>query len=232
MKKIVPVLSFCLGLMLAMMHSAIAQVPYVSNYNWSGPYFGVSAGYGLGKTTIDDQDCNVSCSSQTLTPAGGLFGLTLGYNYQVGNAVVGVEADTSAVVGANSRKATDWPSLHKAAFNGLSTIRLRGGLAVNNALIYATGGLAVVNTDVSAWGNQTYGNYGFSQNNVQYGLAVGGGMEFSISKEISAKFEYLFVTFPSKSNIHDQGGRCTSGYCNYGESNSMNVLRFGLNYHF
>jgi outer membrane immunogenic protein len=237
MQKLLRSLGICLILMIIGAAAARAQVSPVSSYSWTGPYAGINAGYGLGKTTIDDQDCDVSCSSQTFSPSGGMAGITVGYNYQIGNTVIGAEADSDALFGANRSKETDWPSLHKAAFSSVSTARLRAGLALNNTLLYATGGLAVLGSDTSA----TYlqpdpgSQEGFTKKGLNIGLAAGGGLETALTPQLSMKFEYLFIDMPSSSDIHDQYGgyNCaTSSDCNFGVTNSMSLVRVGLNYRF
>ena len=73
----------------------VKAAPYVPPpvFSWSGFYIGINAGYGLANVTIDDQFCDFSCSSQTFTPNGFTIGGTLGYNWQFGSTVLGLEAD-------------------------------------------------------------------------------------------------------------------------------------------
>ena len=49
----------------------------MSYYNWTGFYAGVNAGYGLGTSTWS------VLPGTDIKPKGGLFGGTLGYNWQV-----------------------------------------------------------------------------------------------------------------------------------------------------
>ena len=67
--------------------------PAPAPYNWTGFYIGANVGYGLGNVVIDDKDCNLSCSSQTLNPNGFTAGGTIGYNWQYGSTVWGIEGD-------------------------------------------------------------------------------------------------------------------------------------------
>jgi outer membrane immunogenic protein len=62
------------------------QRSVVAYYNWTGFYAGVVAGYGWGSS--DFTPANVSVS-----PDGWNIGGTLGYNYQTGSIVWGLEAD-------------------------------------------------------------------------------------------------------------------------------------------
>src|SRR6476660_3573890 len=59
----------------------------VSYYNWTGFYAGINGGYGWGTSTWS------LLPGTEIKPKGALFGGTLGYNYQVGSIVWGLEGD-------------------------------------------------------------------------------------------------------------------------------------------
>jgi outer membrane immunogenic protein len=212
-----------------------AQAAPAGAYNWSGPYVGLNAGYGLGHVTIDDQDCNISCSSQSLDPSGVTVGGVLGYNLQRGSAVGGIEADYNYFDG-KKQKVTDWPSLHRANINSFGTVRARAGLALDNTLLYATAGLAIIDQDVAAEEiHNGVPTYGFRKSTTKVGLAAGVGAEMGLSQHLRMKMEYLYLATPADDNIHDQftTGYCsTHTYCNYGYKTEANVVRVGVNYAF
>jgi len=58
---------------------------FVPAYSWTGLYFGINGGGAFGSSSWD------STGSRNIS--GGLVGATLGYNYQIGQAVLGVEGD-------------------------------------------------------------------------------------------------------------------------------------------
>ena len=60
--------------------------PVIAYYNWTGFYVGINGGYGFGTS-------NWSALAVSPKPKGGLAGATLGYNYQVGSWVWGLEGD-------------------------------------------------------------------------------------------------------------------------------------------
>ena len=68
-----------------------APAPYykapvaVPVYNWTGFYIGINGGGGFGRSQWD--------TTGGFNTSGGLVGGTVGYNYQFGQAVVGVEGD-------------------------------------------------------------------------------------------------------------------------------------------
>ena len=69
-----------------------APPPPAPVMNWTGFYFGLEGGGGFAKTRQTDSS-GVTCG--TYSQAGGLFGVTGGYNWQFGNIVAGIEADFS-----------------------------------------------------------------------------------------------------------------------------------------
>src|SRR5262245_5135992 len=58
----------------------------VAYYNWTGFYVGINGGYGWG-------DSSWTSPAISNTPKGWLAGGTLGFNYQVGSWVFGLEGD-------------------------------------------------------------------------------------------------------------------------------------------
>src|SRR6202140_4809040 len=145
-------------------------------YNWTGFYAGVNGGGGWGTANWDSAGaCNVS---------GGVIGGTAGLDWQLGHAVLGLEGDvdwsnlkgttTSAFCPAGCTTNNDW----------LATVRGRAGYAFDRFLPYVTGGLAV--GDIKA---NTPGFTDATQTNA--GWTAGGGVEFALTKNWTAKAEYL-----------------------------------------
>src|SRR2546421_10908418 len=68
-------------------------------YDWNGPFFGMSIAVGLGQSRH-------SAAAGDLTPSfdvtGGLYGLALGYNWQAGTLLYGIDTD---ILGAAVRGA-------------------------------------------------------------------------------------------------------------------------------
>jgi len=145
---------------------APAPIP-ASVYNWSGFYAGVNAGAAWGSydpvtSTVNDTYFNPgnlpavnAGGSQSIKPKGFMGGEQIGYNWQSGKFVVGVEADLDYLHlnGAANSGALAYPVNPGNFFvvssyansDWLLTLRPRVGIASNNWLFYATGGLAVTN---------------------------------------------------------------------------------------
>jgi outer membrane immunogenic protein len=185
--------------------AAPAPAPYYAPqaFSWTGFYIGANGGWAGG-----------SGGGDFGSPTGGLIGGTVGYNYQVNQFVVGLESDL------------DWADLHNNGANALGaysdkvdslfTARARAGIALDRALIFATAGYAGVEDRISA--------PGLSQTDWRNGGAIGGGIEYAFTNNISAKAEYIYVPLMSKSyNVLGAAG--TSDL-------DLSVVRAGLNYKF
>ena len=174
-----------------------APPPAMAVYSWMGPYIGANLGYQWGETTNNPTE-----------PSGIAGGLQAGYNFQTGQFVFGGEADIQ-LSGAEDTFAP-W----KFSNPWFGTVRGRAGVALNNILFYATGGLA--------YGNLRGEVGGLSENRTALGWTVGLGMEVGLTQNWSAKVEYLYLDLTDR------------GYTVTGTDNGLesNLLRFGVNYRF
>jgi outer membrane immunogenic protein len=182
-------------------------------YNWTGLYIGINGGGGWGRSSFDGVP-----GTGTFTTSGALIGGTLGYNWQVGQAVFGLETDL------------DWANFRGSAPCGLTTCqtsntflgtaRGRIGLAWDRFMPYVTGGLAYGNIRASAppfagaSGNRS-------------GWTLGGGLEFALAGNWTAKAEYLYVDLGKL----DCGAACGAPAPDRVRLNAS-VIRAGLNYRF
>ena len=182
-------------------------------YNWSGFYLGINGGGGWGHSNWDT-------SSDRIGLSGGLVGGTAGYNWQIGNAVLGLEGDIDWANLKGTNTSTLCPLGCSTSDTWLSTVRGRAGYAFGGVLPYLTGGLAV--GDIRA---ATPGFAGAS--NTSAGWTAGGGIEVGLTGNWSAKAEYLYVDL----------GRFNCGVsCNGLPTDNVsmhdNVVRAGVNYRF
>jgi outer membrane immunogenic protein len=177
-------------------------------YTWTGVYVGINGGGGRGRSEFSDP-----FASGSFNTSGGLVGGTLGYNWQMGQAVLGFEGDI------------DWSNIRGSAFCGgitscetrndwLGTVRGRLGYAFDRFMPYVTGGLAVGDIKTSVAGVGSTGE-------TKAGWTIGGGVEVAIAGPWTAKVEYLYVDL----------GRGTSVLGSDAKFNA-NIVRAGLNYRF
>jgi outer membrane immunogenic protein len=166
-------------------------------YNWGGAYAGLNLGYEWGKVT-----------NSAVSPSGIAGGGQVGYNWQNGQFVFGVETDFQ-FTGADDTFAP-----FKFSNPWFGTLRGRAGAAFNNVLLYATLGLA--------YGSLEGQIPGLDETRTEVGWAGGIGAEYGFNPNWSARVEYLYMDLASR------------GFSITGTDNGLhsNLLRFGVNYHF
>ena len=186
---------------------------YSPAYDWSGFYLGLNGGGGWG----DSHWQGVG----RFGLSGGQAGGTAGYNWQFGKTVLGLEGDVdwSGLQGTTTSPLCPGGSCGTSD-TWLSTVRGRVGYAFDRFMPYVTGGLAT--GDIRA---ATPGFPGASNTNA--GWTVGGGVEFALPGNWSAKAEYLHVDL----GAFNCGTAC-GGTPNENVSLQENVFRAGVNYHF
>ena len=169
----------------------------LNSYSWAGPYLGGNLGYNWG-----------SVSNNPTRPSGFMGGVQIGYNVQSGPLVIGLEGDLQ-LNGAENRFA-GW----KFENPWFGTMRGRIGYAMNNILIYGTGGLA--------FGTLSGETATQRESHTAAGWTVGIGAEFGLTQNISAKIEYLYVDLSSS----------RFGITGMPNAYSAGMVRVGLNYRF
>jgi outer membrane immunogenic protein len=189
--------------------------PVVAYYNWTGFYLGINGGYGWG--TSDWSILGVGIVSAK--PKGWLLGGTLGFNYQTGSFVWGVEGDL-AWSDVKSSDACGLVLTCDTSTSYLGTVRARVGYAFDRWLPYITGGGAY--GDVKA----SIPALGLSGSKAQFGWTVGGGLEYAFLGNWSAKLEYLYVDLGS----FDAG--FVAPFASTDVTFKENIVRAGLNYKF
>lgn len=156
------------------------------------------------------------------------MGGTIGYNWQApgSNFVWGLEGDISwadvdpstnivSCLGCNTK--LDW----------FGTLRGRiGHTVMPQALVYATGGLAVGSFEHTLTSLPR-----FSHRTTDAGWTAGGGLEVMVVPKWSAKVEYLYAAFGSQTACPATSA-CGGGTVINDDYFRVHTLRAGLNYHF
>jgi outer membrane immunogenic protein len=203
----------------------IAAVPV---FTWTGFYVGVNAGYGW--NTNDNNnfvDPVLGVVSTGGDDGGFVGGGQVGYNYQIGQFVIGLETDIQYADLGGGRN-----TFGQAAFlgdnndgNWFGTVRARAGFAFDRALIYATGGFAY--GDIGSGSSVLVGPNGAfvgSSDSTNTGWVVGGGIEYAFTNNLTAKLEGLYVNLDTENN--NFGAFADNNNAEFG------VVRAGLNYKF
>jgi len=179
-------------------------------YNWTGFYLGINGGGAWG--TSDWSLISVDIS-------GGLIGGTIGYNWQLGQFVYGLEADFDWASIRGSNSGAPCVTTCDTRNSWLGTTRARIGYAFDRFMPYITGGIAFgdVRASSAGFGTSTHDNVGWT---------VGGGLEGAIAGLWTAKIEYLYV------DLGDNN--CPAGACAPASNVDFrtNIVRAGLNYRF
>jgi outer membrane immunogenic protein len=189
-------------------------------FTWTGFYAGLNAGYGwnVGDSRFYDPAFGAVKGRRS---GGFVGGAQAGYNYQFGMFVAGVETDLQyAAVG--NKGASYGTTYYPGASDGFfGTIRARAGVAFDRALVYGTGGFAY--GDIG--GNRGYDTLlGYhSGDEINWGWTLGGGVEYAITNNFTAKVEGLYVDLDTKDN-YTLGGRV-----NVDRDAEFGVLRAGVN---
>jgi outer membrane immunogenic protein len=184
---------------------------------WTGFYAGLNAGYGWANVSLS----NGGGSGSDLD--GFVGGGQIGYNWQSGALLIGLEGDFQG--SAQSTSASGFvPGLGTVTVDQdipwLATLRARLGYASGPWLLYVTGGAAFVNYKLTV----SAGGLSADDNATKAGLAVGGGVEWMFAPRWSAKLEYLYID-TGDTNV-------TLGGVNFDGRAKDNLVRVGLNYHF
>ena len=181
---------------------------YAPIYNWTGAYVGINGGGGWGRS-----DTSAPFASGSFDTSGAVVGGTIGYNYQMGQTVFGLEGDV------------DWSNVRGSSTCGagfscetknswLATARGRIGYAFDRVMPYVTGGLAVgdIKSSVSGLGSSTQ---------TKAGWTLGGGVEAAIAGPWTAKVEYLYADLGRGSSILGSDTKFNTS-----------LVRAGVNYRF
>jgi opacity protein-like surface antigen len=210
--------------------------PIIEAYNWTGFYVGGFAATGWGHT-----DWTFVPSNNTTSPkmAGFLGGGEVGFNYQFGWAVVGVEGDFAGLGGNHGevgglRGAASCPNAVfftcNDALRAIASLTGRLGFTWDRALFYGKAGAAWTRNDFTGTCNTGTLPSFFpcvapvvAANDTRSGWTAGAGVEYGLTRTWSAKAEYDHYDFGTKSVGFSDGE-----VANIKET--VDVVKIGINY--
>ncbi|MEM5474962.1 outer membrane beta-barrel protein [Pacificibacter sp. AS14] len=134
----------------------VVPVQQTADADWSGFYGGLSAGYGWGEDIADEAD----------DATYGLFG---GYNYDLGNWVLGGELEYAKTDLENDDSSID----------DMTRLKLRAGYDLGKVVVYGIVG--------ANYANATIDGTDYSDTGVSYGI----GADYALSDAVVAGFEVL-----------------------------------------
>jgi outer membrane immunogenic protein len=179
-------------------------------FNWTGFYWGGVAGYAWG----DSSHTNAAgVTSGDFKTDGWMAGGTVGYNWQNGAGVFGLEGDFSW---ANPEGSGTVPGgVVNTELNWFATARARAGIASDQFLWYVTGGAAFAKLDASFNGVT-------SGSSTRTGWTAGAGVEAMITPNWTTKLEYLYADLGDKA-AYNAPSPIKVDY-------TTHIVRVGLNY--
>jgi len=180
----------------------LAAKPYVKAppapppaiYDWTGFYIGANGGWGQSHNCLDFITLVGTVASGCSDRSGGVVGGQLGYRWQTGSWVWGVEGQGDWADLSNTRVSLFDPTLStRVKTDGIGLITGQVGYAWNAALLYFKGGAAVTGNRFSVC--DTLNGLCGSLSNTRWGGTVGTGIEvgFGPNWSVGAEFDYLFM---------------------------------------
>jgi outer membrane immunogenic protein len=213
-----------------------APVP-PATYNWTAFYVGGNIGAGL----LHDSATQAAPGAVTLpgsfnvNPIGLVGGAQAGVDYQFSAAVVGAQVSWSATyLNANSVITASAPAATQERLTSdpswFATATGRVGYAANTLLFYVKGGGAWMHIehvqDILGLGGAA-ASPSLSISDSRSGFTAGIGLEYAMTENLSALFEYDFFDFGTKTeNFSPVIGTPLS------IRSELHTLTVGLNYRF
>jgi len=167
-------------------------IVYAPLFTWAGLYVGLNAGVGWADSGEIAVNGPTAGSSSVLSGVGGgdgrfVGGGQIGYNWQSGAIVYGLETDIQYVDTGGSvawGQYTWWAGRGGGDGAYFGTVRARIGYAFDRTLVYITGGLAYGGLNSNPLTGNTTSNAGWT---------IGGGVEYAFTNNWTVKLEGLYV---------------------------------------
>jgi outer membrane immunogenic protein len=204
--------------MLVKAPPAPAPIPY----DWTGFYVGGNIGAALsrngqseGQAFADPNTTGSPLLSFDTNGTAAIGGLEIGHNWQFAQQwVAGIEADFSWTDLGGSQTYNPIPPGMAVAVapsflmmsrnvEWVSSARGRFGYAWDRTLLYLTGGAAWSRTDFAGINSRAGGAFGesISFHSTRDGWVIGGGLEYLVSNNWSARAQYLYYSFRGMNGI-------------------------------
>jgi outer membrane immunogenic protein len=204
------------------------MVPVV--YNWTGFYLGVHTGGLWG-----DKDWTaVSSTGIPLTVGsigshgfnGWIVGGQVGFNWQFGSVVVGLEGQWSWTNADGNHICNGTPSATCTTdLNWIASAAARVGVAFDRLLIYVKGGAAWADDDFTA---AITGIGSVTSGHIRNGWMVGGGLEYGLTDHFSGKLEYNYMDLGDHEVVFVRG----PASARVSVDQVLHVVKLGLNFRF
>jgi outer membrane immunogenic protein len=171
------------------------KAPVMAVYDWSGFYVGANGGWGSNRSCWDLDSTAAAGFIGPITEGchnatGGVAGGQIGYRFQTGGFVFGVEAqgDWAGLRGSNPSAFT--PGLtNQTKLDAFGLIVGKAGYAWNNTLFYVSSGAVFTSEKLQGIVTGT-GAVVDTAKDGHIGYAAGAGLEYGFAPNWSAAVEY------------------------------------------
>ncbi|MEH2537598.1 MULTISPECIES: outer membrane protein [unclassified Bradyrhizobium] len=179
---------------------AAPPIPPVPVFSWTGFYIGANGGWGSSRNCWDLVPPTPvppallgpeGCHDATGAVAGG----QIGYRWQAGAAVFGLEAQGNWADLNGSKISPPFPATtNRSRIEAFGLFTGQIGWAVENTLFYVKGGGAVTDSRFRYTDNATGIVLG-AANDTRWGAAVGVGLEFGFASNwsVGVEYDHLFM---------------------------------------
>jgi outer membrane immunogenic protein len=162
-------------------------------YDWSGFYIGANGGWGTSRKCWDLVDAaGVFIAAEGCHDAdGGTVGGQIGYRWQAGTWVFGLEGQGNWADFQGSNASLFFPAVrNESRIDAFGLITGQVGYAANNVLFYVKGGAAVTADRFRAFDIPTGIVVATTGDDTRWGGVVGAGIEFGFAPNWSVGVEY------------------------------------------
>ena len=208
----------------------IAPTPTSSDFtpqplvDWSGVYVGGFVGGAHGVWTVDFYRNN-NHGHADLGADGIAGGAFVGYNYQLSRRIVlGVEGEIGATSAKQSNNIFD-NDTSNSDYGAFGSIRGRVGYAFDRLMVYGTTGFAFASITNTIQKGRNAGEQVVSDNQFHGGYALGTGLEYAFTRNVSGRAEYLYTNYGTNTLYNADGNRAEF-------KNELHLLRAGVSYRF
>ena len=181
-------------------------------FSWTGFYLGANIGGAWGRRNVTDSLFGLSLSNSVNNNGAFIGGGQLGYNYQFGNFVLGIEGDFDGVANTNTAaNGVVGPGIGTILLTSnnrwITTLAARVGVANDTWLFYGKAGGGWVGSDNFTITNTVTGaSITGSNTNTNSGWLVGAGIEWAFAPNWSVKIEYDYLGLNSQTFTAPAGG--------------------------
>jgi outer membrane immunogenic protein len=199
-----------------------APAYYAPPFTWTGFYVGINGGYGF--SDVDNNNFAFGGGKAFGHPDGGMVGGTVGYNYQIGQFVLGLEGSLDWADLNKGRSFADGSSSNLKV-DSVGNVLARVGYAYDRTLFYVAGGYAGADVHAGTFNDAAVGVGFGGSSGWQSGYAIGAGVEYAITNNISVKGEYIFSQLADKTYYAGTPDQVKAGL-------DLSTVKLGVNYKF